>query len=81
MASRVLKRLASTSPEQSWETSELLAFPDSSISPKMHLLEDHIIPWAKEWHVGFGLLGEQGAESIHARVHIHATKDLPSYAR
>ena len=40
---------------------------DSYNSPKMHLLADHIIPWAKEWHVGFGLLGEQGAESIHAR--------------
>ncbi|KAL5500643.1 hypothetical protein EMCRGX_G012237 [Ephydatia muelleri] len=43
------------------------SFPDSSITPKMHLLEDHVIPWAKEWHVRFGLLGEQGAESIHAR--------------
>ena len=43
------------------------SFPDSSITPKMHLLEDHVIPWAKKWHVGFGLLGEQGAESIHAR--------------
>jgi hypothetical protein len=42
------------------------SFPDSSITPKMHLLEDHVIPWAKQWHVGFGLLGEQGAESIHA---------------
>ena len=50
MASRVLKRLASTSPEQyhsSWETSELLSLIPSSISLKMHLLEDHIIPWAK----------------------------------
>ena len=25
-----------------------------------------MIPWLKKWHVGFGLLGEQGIESIHA---------------
>ena len=30
------------------------------------MLEDHIIPWIRQWHVGFGLMGEQGAESIHA---------------
>ena len=34
---------------------------------KMHLLEDHAVPWAKSFHVGFGLLGEQRAESIHAK--------------
>lgn len=52
------------------------SFPDSSISPKMH----HIIPWAKQWHVGFGLLGEQKTESILARFNTrYATKDLPLY--
>ena len=25
------------------------------------------MPWTRRKHVGFGLLGEQGAESIHAR--------------
>ena len=30
------------------------------------LLEDHIIPWVKQWRVGCGLMGEQGAESLHA---------------
>lgn len=34
--------------------------------PKMHMLEEHVVPWIKKWHVGFGLLGEQGIESIHA---------------
>ena len=29
------------------------------------ILEDHVVPWLKEWRVGFGLMGEQGAESIH----------------
>jgi hypothetical protein len=43
------------------------SFPSSSISFKMHLLEDHTVPWARRMGAGFGLLGEQGAESIHAR--------------
>ena len=43
------------------------SFPDSSIPVKMHMLEEHTVPWARKTHVGFGLLGEQGAESIHAR--------------
>ena len=34
--------------------------------PKMHFLEDHMIPWLKRWHIGFGMMGEQGAESIHS---------------
>ena len=33
----------------------------------MHVLEDRAIPWPNSTHVGFGLLGEQGAESIHAK--------------
>lgn len=33
----------------------------------MHMLEDHATEWARLTHVGFGLLGEQGAESIHAK--------------
>ena len=40
-------------------------FPESSVTPKLHLLEDHILPFLQKWRVGFGLLGEQGAESIH----------------
>ena len=32
----------------------------------MHMLEDHVIPWAQKWRVGCGLMGEQGAESLHA---------------
>ena len=30
------------------------------------MLEEHVVPWIRKWGVGFGLLGEQGAESIHA---------------
>ncbi|KXJ08182.1 hypothetical protein AC249_AIPGENE3655 [Exaiptasia diaphana] len=31
----------------------------------MHILEDHVIGWVKKYNTGFGLLGEQGIESIH----------------
>ena len=40
--------------------------PTASITVKMHLMEDHMIPFLEKWgKVGFGLLGEQGAESVH----------------
>lgn len=41
-------------------------FPKATVLPKMHMLEEHVIPWLRQWHIGFGLMGEQGAESIHA---------------
>ena len=31
-------------------------------------MEDHVILWLKRWHIGAGLMGEQGAESIHAHL-------------
>ncbi|KAL5473937.1 hypothetical protein EMCRGX_G028506 [Ephydatia muelleri] len=43
------------------------AFPKATTPIKMHLLEDHALQWANRMHVGFGLFGEQGAESIHAK--------------
>ena len=42
-------------------------FADATTTITMHLLEDHATQWANATHVGFGLLGEQGAESIHAK--------------
>ncbi|KAL5479228.1 hypothetical protein EMCRGX_G022724 [Ephydatia muelleri] len=42
-------------------------FADATTTIKMHLLEDHATQWANATHVGFGLLGEQGAELIHAK--------------
>ena len=30
------------------------------------MLEEHVVSWIQKWGVGFGLMGEQGAESIHA---------------
>ena len=42
-----------------WES-----FPEASITPKMHMLEDHAIPWLEQCRFGFH--GEQGLESGHA---------------
>lgn len=42
------------------------AFPTATILPKMHILEDHVVPWAREWKLSCGFMGEQGAESLHA---------------
>lgn len=41
-------------------------FPHATVLPKMHLMEDHMVPWIRKWCLGFGTMGEQGAESIHA---------------
>ena len=43
-------------------------FPSATVLPKMHILEDHVVPWLERWHIGSGLMGEQGAESIHAHL-------------
>jgi len=45
------------------------SFPQATVLPKMHILEDHIIPWLKKWLVGAGLMGEQGTESLHSHLH------------
>ena len=42
-------------------------FPNENISPKMHLLEEHTVEWVKRYNLGFGMMGEQGAGSIHHR--------------
>ena len=44
-------------------------FPDATVIPKMHFLEHHVIQWLKKWHIASGLMGEQGAESLHAHIH------------
>ena len=43
-------------------------FPNASILPKMHIMEDHVVPLLQRWRLGSGLMGEQGAESIHAHL-------------
>lgn len=51
-------------------------FQQATITPKLHILDDHVIPFLREWRVGFGFSGEQGAESLHA----HIKKICTSYA-
>jgi len=31
-------------------------------------MEDHILDWVQRWRLGAGLMGEQGAESLHAHL-------------
>ena len=42
------------------------SFPSATVIPKMHMVEEHVVPWLKEWHLGFEMRWEQGADSIHA---------------
>ena len=53
--------------------------PTATVTPKLHMLEEHVVPWIKKWGVGFGLLGEQGAESIHAYFNLlrHQYNSIP----
>ena len=39
-------------------------FPNETVSPKMHMLEDHIVPFLEKWKLGCGFYGEQGMYSI-----------------
>ena len=36
----------------------------STFIPKLHMLEDHIVPYIRQWRVGVAMLGVEG---IHAR--------------
>lgn len=37
-----------------------------NITPKLHLLEEHVVDSIEHFGMGFSLPGEQGMESIHA---------------
>ena len=39
-------------------------WPAESVTPKLHLLEDHRVDFMKKWGAGFGLYGEQGADNL-----------------
>ena len=41
-------------------------FPDMTITPKLHMLEEHVCPFLRQWHMGLGFYGEQGIEGIHS---------------
>ena len=58
-------------------------WPNKTIPPKMHMLEDHVVDFICEWKVGLGFYGEQGGESIHSefnRLH-HTNSALPNIRR
>ena len=41
-------------------------FSEASTTVKLHILEDHLVPFLRWWKgVGFGIMSEQGAESVH----------------
>ena len=56
-------------------------FPKATILLKMHMLEDHVVPWLRKWRVGFGLMGEQGAESIHASFNSMKVQSRYTYSK
>ena len=40
-------------------------FPTTTFPPKMHMLEEHVVPFIRTWKFPLGFFGEQGGESIH----------------
>ena len=43
-------------------------FPQESVTPKQHMLEQHVCKWMESWGFGMALHGEQGVEQTHAVV-------------
>ena len=52
------------------------AFPEESITPKLHMLEDHVCGFLKKWGASFGLYGKQGMESLFCCFLIESTNRL-----
>lgn len=40
-------------------------FKTATFPPKMHMLEEHTVPFMRKWRFPLGFFGEQGGESIH----------------
>ena len=40
-----------------------------SLDETPDILDEYVIPWLRKWNVGAGLMEEQGAESLHTRLH------------
>ena len=41
-------------------------FPYATVLPKIHVMEDHTIPWLRRYHVDAGLMGELARGSVHS---------------
>ena len=39
-----------------WRTN----WPLETVTPKMHILEEHLVPFIQKWKLGCGFYGEQG---------------------
>ena len=53
------------------------AWPNESITPKLHLLEHHVCPFLEEWGGALGMYGEQGMESLHATMNSLKNASFP----
>ncbi|XP_077985525.1 uncharacterized protein LOC144440134 [Glandiceps talaboti] len=51
-------------------------FPHVAITPKLHMLEEHVLPQIQKYGVGLGFLGENGVEAIHHKIN----ESLRTYA-
>ena len=40
-------------------------WPHVKITPKLHMVEQHVVDFIAKWVAAFGCYGEQGAESLH----------------
>ena len=52
------------------------SFPEATLLPKMQILKGHVIPWFQRWHMGFGIMREQGMESKHAHITLTLSPSL-----
>ena len=59
------KRQHYTTSEHSLAISTVLSL-EQRRTVKMHILEMHNIEWMSTYNAGFGLMGEQGTDAIHA---------------
>ena len=48
--------------------------PGKTVSPKMHTLETHMVPFIEKFNCGLGRLSEPGGELIHATMVKHSNR-------
>ena len=39
-------------------------WPDVKITPKLHIVEKHVVDFIAKWEAALGYYGEEGAESL-----------------
>ena len=53
-------------------------WPSETVTPKMHILEEHVVPFIRKWKLGLGFYGEQGNFLILRNNQI-STKWMPDW--